>query len=101
MAQAWIGLVEVGPKAGCDVLEGAVGAYVNVVALAADQAGFEQVARDTLDEYNLHVVAITDIGLVSERAANGDLVDDLERLAAALTEEYPIQFDEFQAFEAE
>ncbi len=98
---AWIGLCEVRPLPGNDSLEGAIGAFVNVVALGESEEDFKRCVLSTMKEYDFEVIAMNDIGTVEEREQREDLIPELSALAQSLTEEYPIQFDEFQAYEAE
>jgi hypothetical protein len=46
----WIGRVHVGPLFGSETLEGAAGAYANVVALCESRSAFEQHARTVLKD---------------------------------------------------
>ena len=98
MTKAWIGLVEVEAEPGHDVLDGAKGAYVNVVALADDESGFRNLVRSTMNEYNLKVRGISDLGPTEVRISRGDLVPELHALVERLSSQSPIQFDEFQAY---
>ena len=94
----WIGLAEVCSLPGEEVLQGAKGAFVNVVALAKDEYSFQKLVRATMTECGLSTVSFKDIGLVEERRANNQLISDLENLAAGLSEDNPILFDEFQTY---
>ena len=98
MTKAWIGLVEVEAEPDHDVLDGAKGAYVNVVALSDDESGFRNLVRSTMNEYNLKVREISDLGPTEERISRGDLVPELHALVERLSSQSPIQFDEFQAY---
>ena len=98
MTKAWIGLVEVEAEPGQDVLDGAKGAYVNVVALADDESGFRSLVRSTMNEYSLKVREISDIGPTEERICRNDRVLERYALVERLSIQFPIQFDEFQAY---
>lgn len=95
----WIGLYEVKPFSGNDILFGAAGAYVNVVSFGQDAHDFEIRARAALTEYGFEVVSVADVGTIEEREQRGDLCQEIEQLACSLTEENPVLFDEFQAYE--
>jgi hypothetical protein len=56
--QLWIGLVEVRPLEGCDVLEDAKGAFVNIVTWAADADEYRRNAELVLGELRLFVVDV-------------------------------------------
>lgn len=96
---AWIGLCDVRPLRGNDVLEGANGAFVNVVALAESGEGFQRLVCKTMREYQFSVEAIEDIVTVEGLQQRDGLIPELLTLAQSLTDEYPIQFDEFQSYE--
>ena len=97
MTKAWIGLVEVEAEPGHDVLDGAKGAYVNVVALSDDESGFRNLVRSTMNEYNLKVRKIRsrpDRGAYIQGRPGAELHALVDRLSI----QSPIQFDEFQAY---
>jgi hypothetical protein len=56
--ELWIGMVEVRPKQGCEVLEGAKGAFVTVVTWAASATQYKRKAALVLGELNLLVVGV-------------------------------------------
>ena len=95
----WIGLCEVKPLPGNDSLAGATGAFVNIVALAKDAEDFEMKTRAIMEDYDFVVLSIGDIGTIEERESHHEIVRELAQLASSLTEESPVQFDEFQAYE--
>ena len=95
----WVGLCEVKPLSGNDALAGAAGAFVNVVALGRTAEDFENMACAALRSCDFEVLSVADVGTVEEREQRGDLVQELGQLAGFLTEEGPVRFDEFQAYE--
>ena len=95
----WIGLYEVRSLPGNDALAGMAGAFVNVVALGKDVEDFKRTASGALRDYDFEVLTVAGIGTVEERGKREDLVLALEQLAASLTNDNPVQLDEFQAYE--
>ena len=77
--QLWIGLVEVRPLEGCDVLQDAKGAFVNMVTWAANATELKQKATLVFGELHLFVAAIENAELVEERREReGDFEDTIE-----------------------
>lgn len=100
--QTWIGLFEVRPlNADSDVLEGAIGAFVNIVGIAIGQTSFKSIAERSLFECGLKVVASEDVEPLDERIARGSVIQELVVLASELSETCPVLFDEFQAYDQE
>jgi hypothetical protein len=97
--EKFIGVVEVRSAAGWDILGGADGAFVNVLCLAASPERFRERVIECMREHHLEVLNFADVGLVEDRVSAKQLVPELEALANVLTDEFPIQFDEFQAYE--
>ncbi len=98
--EIWIGLFEVRPLDGNEaILNGALGAFVNVVGIGSDFCCFKSSAEQALTVSGFQVVASKDIGLLNERIAQDQLVEELATLASDLSDECPILFDEFQAFD--
>lgn len=97
--QPWIGLVHVQPKEGKSPLgPGLKGAYTHVVALASDPESYKDRACKALEREDLHVVEINDVSTVEDYRSEGRIDDELEDLIAILSSEYPVQFDEFDAY---
>lgn len=97
--QVWFGRVDVIPDEGNDVLDGARGAVVNVVALASSEADYLALVRSTMSEYGFTVVHHEEVMPLADRPKSKQLVPELAALARGLTPEYPIQFDEFQSYD--
>jgi hypothetical protein len=77
--QLWIGLAEVRPSEGCDVLEGAKGAFVNIVTWAEDADEFKRNAELVLGELRLFVVDVERPEPVEvRRRREGDFEDVIE-----------------------
>jgi hypothetical protein len=101
MKSKWIGLAEVKSARGFDVLNGARGAYVNVLALAQNPDEFVKTVRVSMEENHLELIRIKDIDPIDVRITTGKMIPYLVELSARLSEQYPVQFDEFQSFQEE
>jgi hypothetical protein len=77
--QLWIGLVEVRPLPKCDILEGAKGAFVNIVTWSADVAEYRRNAELVLSQLFLFVVDIVNAEPVEiRRNREGDFEEVVE-----------------------
>ena len=77
--ELWIGLVEVRPLEGCEVLEDAKGAFVNIVTWASNATEFKQKAKLMFGELCLFVAGIQNPEPVEvRREREGDLEDSIE-----------------------
>ncbi len=94
----WIGLIEVEPQPGNDSLDDAVGAFVNVVALASSEQEFVDLVRSTMNEHGFRILAMRDVVSLSTWSERNTIEPRLAGLVRGLTPEYRIQFDEFQSY---
>ena len=77
--QLWIGLAEVRPLRGCDLLEDAKGAFVNIVTWARNTAEFTRKAKLVLGELRLFLVAVENSEPVdSRREREGGFAESIE-----------------------
>jgi hypothetical protein len=77
--QLWIGQVEVRPLEGCDVLDDAKGAFVNIVTWAVDSDEFRSNAELLLEELRLLVIDVVRPELVEvRRSREGDFDEVIE-----------------------
>ena len=84
------------------ILDGAKGAYVNVLALASDQLEFEELATKAFGELGFEVLSMEDVNLLSQLKKEGREFDrELIDLELEISKDEPIQFDEFQAYVTE
>ena len=97
----WIGTAHVTPRPGNDLLEGAAGAFVPIVALAEDMTEFVSMITTLLDSYEFEVVEVEDIQRFEERLSTSSVEDDIRELADGLTPSEPIGMDTFQAYDSE
>lgn len=100
MTYLWFGLFDVVPNAeNPDVLDGAKGAFVNVIGLAQSRVEFFQLVEAGVNDLGLEVSACEEIDvLTTTQSRRDELSEELIEMAARLTEKSPIAFDEFQAY---
>ena len=97
--EIWIGLFDVKPLPGNASLGASKGAYVNVVPLAADRESYVRLVKETMREYEFDVIGHEDVERLADRLQNNNRFHpDVGQLARSLTDEAPIQFDEFQGY---
>lgn len=96
--EVWIGRFDVRPRLGNDALGNAKGAIVNVVALATDMEAFIRRVTSSMDDYDFDITRHDDVYQLCEWTKRNTLAQDLAQAALGLTNESPIQFDEFQAY---
>jgi hypothetical protein len=77
--EIWIGLVEVRPLEGCDMLDEAKGAYVNVVMCVVNADAYKRRAESTSSELRLFVVDVIRPEPVAEmRRREGNFEEEIE-----------------------
>lgn len=101
MMEAWIGLAHVKPRIGNDLLEGAAGAFVPVVAIAEDFDRFLSVVYNYLHKYQFEIIGVEDVELFREREEHDTVDEDIRDLVNRLTHEAPIALSMFEAYETE
>lgn len=82
--QLWIGLVEVRPIKGTEVLTDAKGAFTNLVAWAFDAGEYRRSAELVLKKLGLHVLGVESVEPVSirkerEGALKGEIEEMIDR----------------------
>ncbi|MEP6978737.1 MAG: hypothetical protein ABI948_11855 [Thermoleophilia bacterium] len=98
-SRIWIGLVEVRPAPGSDVFGSDPGAYANVLALAADEAGYRRAVVDVMPEYGAIVVKIDDVETFDDRLRYGHASEQIVEAADELGPENPVSVDRFYIYE--
>ena len=93
--QKWIGLFEVKPIRGNDVLRKARGAYVNVIGLASDAEHFREIAVLALAQQEFEVVVVEDIRTVNEWLMHDDPAAEMISLAQTVTSQSPVALGSF------
>lgn len=105
--EAWIGLVKIIPVSDHPmILDGAPGAFSNVVALARDESEYRRLIAEAFGESGLEVVAFEDVEPLAQRLdrpVSDDAVHRAEfrELASRLSEDVPVLFDAIYIYESE
>ncbi len=97
--EVWIRRFDVKPRPSNECLDTAIGAFVNVLALALDAECFLRLVAEALEEHEFHVVHYEDIATMAEWTQFNRVHPELERLARELSVDCPVQFGEFQSYE--
>ena len=84
--EVWIGLVEVLPLEGCDMLEGAGGAVVNILTWALNVSEYETKVHTLTESLNLEVVGIEDPEPIRHRAADDEFDPDMQDIIKRVRE---------------
>ncbi len=95
---AWIGLAHVEAREGNLILGNSTGAIVPVIALAFHQNDFVTKAVKMLNACDFEVIEIEDIEPFAKRTVNCNVASYIVDLAASLSNDNPIVFGNFQAF---
>ena len=96
--QRWIGLANVRPVVGNDLLAGARGAFVAVIGDAINESTFLALVERGADELDFEVVSLEDVELVSCRTKEHPLPDDLVAALSDLSPSSPIAFGSFHSY---
>jgi len=101
VTQVWIGLAHVRPQSSNDLLEGALGAFVPAVALAANVEDFTGMATTALRALGFDVIEVDDIEQWTVRTTKFQVSEDMRTLVQSLTPEQPIALGTFDSYAAE
>lgn len=94
----WIGLAQVKPRPGNEMLGIATGAFVPVLALARTQDDFVNKVVAKLESYDFDVVEIDDIELCKARFKQPDISNEIIALETLLSEDNPVTLHTFQSY---
>src|SRR5215469_14611454 len=99
--ELWIGLVEVRPLEGCEVLDHAKGAFVNMVTWASNASEFKQKAQLVFGELRLFLAGIETAEPVEvRRQREGDFEESIEDIISrADNNPHAIIYSTFHLFE--
>lgn len=98
--EVWIGLVEVVPDEASDALEGALGAFANVLALANSVDDYMAATAPALLSRGLIAVGVDDPEPLRERQLRVQLSDEIVSLGDQ-ARSGAVVWDTFHSFEAE
>jgi hypothetical protein len=93
--EVWIGLVEVRPLPGNDMLEGDPGAFANALTVAADAEDFCTRAANFFRVEGFEVVSFENVERLEERASNLALPGPIVELGEAAQATAEVQFDTY------
>ena len=96
--QLWIGLAQVEPWAGNDLLGNAAGAFVPVVGNAVNETDFLALVERELGALQFDVLVLGDVELLSTRVRKHKMPAELSEAIAALSPENPLALDTFQVY---
>ncbi len=99
--EVWIGLVDVRPKLGNSIFDGAPGAYSNVLCLTRDEAEYRRMVEGTFGEFGFEVKAFENIGPLEHRRGDLSPDDEILDLADRVSEVSPLVYDTFYVYESE
>jgi hypothetical protein len=94
----WIGMVEVKCPPQNDILDGAKGAYVNIVAPAASEKDFYHQVEKAVKSLDLNLVNIDDAEPLSQRMTDYQVDEEIEKIAQEATEQNSLRFGTFHTF---
>jgi len=97
--EVWIGLAHVKPNPGNDLLDGARGAFVPVLALASCVEEFTSKVMGLLRKYNFRIPEIEDIEPLKIRLARGPVDSAIVKLASSISEDNNVAFSSFETYE--
>ncbi len=97
----WVGLVGVRPRPGNDALEGARGAFVRFLALAAGADDYVRQLHEALDEFQFEFDEVSDVEPYSVFSEREEAAGELDRVARKVADDGFSRFGEFYAFEDE
>lgn len=93
---AWRAILHVRPLAGgTGGLGGAPGAYVNVLALARDEAAYREMVAAEMESLGLFIAETKDLEPYEPR--DGDS-ENFRLCAARLSREWPVQYHDFHCY---
>jgi hypothetical protein len=99
--EVWIGLAHVKPRPTNHLLEGAIGAFVLIVALSNDQDEFVAQIYSAMGNEEFDVIEIEDIEPWRLRKERCIVDPEIHELVTSLSQENPIARSYFHAYESE
>ena len=99
--EVWIGLVNLIPGGGNKDLEGAKGAYVNILAFAENEEDYRNLVKFAAYEHNYSIRKIKDVESFATRIKNYEIDEALLKLSKKVQETGKTHFGEFFVYENE
>jgi len=97
----WIGLIEVVPRPGVDLLGTASGAFVNFLVIAANETEYRSRVHAAMSGRGLKTVKIEDIEPLRLRLTRTNIDDELMCLAEEIEERGGLKCGTFHTFKHE
>ena len=94
----WVGLVEVRPLPGNDLLEGDPGAFANTLTVAADADDFCTRAANFFRGKGFEVASFEAVERLEDRDLAATLPEEMRRLGELAGETSEVQFDTYFAY---
>lgn len=96
--QVWIGLVGVTPVSGSKALGNAKGAFVNALALVADESEYQHAVQRALDSLGLVAYEFEDVETFLERDGKSCVDESLRSLAQEVSTTGGVRFGTFHNY---
>ncbi len=87
-------------RPGTDLLDGATGAYVIAIALAANSSEYRSLVRSELEALGLEVAMFEDVEKYSDRVRTGDPERQIRKLAGTVNDGNRVALGTFHAYDA-
>lgn len=97
----WIGLVGLRPREGNDTLGDACGAFVRLLAMAADESDYVREITKTLDEFQFDFDEVSGVETYSEFVSREGVDTDLAEVAHKVSSDGYSRFSEFFLYDAD
>lgn len=98
MKEVWIGLADVAPYAGNNILGSAKGAYVNVVVMAESRSAFQEAATLALDRIGLFVKSFGNVQSKSHYFETHSSSDEFAEIFADAEKDEAVHFHTFHSY---
>src|SRR5438128_12354509 len=95
----WVGIFGVAPHSDREVLQGAEGAYVNIIGFAYDRQNFIEKASAKMNAIGFYVFEYEDVATFEERRLANSLGPDFTAMRHSLNRDEPIKFGSFYSFD--
>ncbi|HEV8198835.1 MAG TPA: hypothetical protein VGS03_02325 [Candidatus Polarisedimenticolia bacterium] len=98
LKEVWIGLIEVVPLPGVDTLGTVSGAFVNFLALAADESEYREQVQAATSEAGFQAMTVEDVEPLRLRLSRANVDAELMSLAEGIEARGGFKFGTFHTF---
>lgn len=98
MSEPWIGLVEIIPNEGCELLAPGRAAFVNILTLAESPLEFAQKIERAIETYKAVVISITHCASCKTRFETWIPPDEIRELHLALDKPHQVLLSTLHTF---